>query len=114
LPSTAGERARGLRDRPLGRVVILVAVLVAALLVARSCGATKADISKDEAIEIARGQVDYEPESVRIRLVKRGLKSNEIWLVGLAEVADDGSLFNVTNVIIDADSGEVLEVQRGA
>ena len=42
-----GETARGLRgrDRPLGRVVLLAAILVAALLVARSCGETAAELS---------------------------------------------------------------------
>jgi hypothetical protein len=54
-----GETARGLRDRPLGKIALFAAVLVAAVLVSRTCGATEADVSQDEAVEIARTQVDF-------------------------------------------------------
>jgi hypothetical protein len=88
-------------------VAILAAVLVAALLVARSCGATETAVSKDEAIEIARGEVDFTPDDVRVRLIKRGIQSQEFWLVGLARGQTEA-----VNVVIDADTGAVAEVRR--
>lgn len=105
-PSTAGTR-RGLRDSPWGKAAILAAVLVAALLVARSCGATETPVSKDEAVEIARGEVDFAPDRVQVRLIKRGIQSNEFWLVGLAR----GEV-EAVNVVIDARTGAVTEVRR--
>ena len=64
VPRAAGLRclgpptrtsARGLRDRPLGRIAASSpAMLVAALLVSRSCGETEAEMSsQDEAVAIA-------------------------------------------------------------
>ena len=109
--STTGEGARGLRDRPLGRVLILVVVLVAALIVARSCGSTEAAVSKDEAIEIARGVIDYDADAVQIRFVKRGLSQTEIWLVALGQTDTAGVHVRDTNVLVDADTGEIVDIQ---
>ena len=115
MPGSAGETGRtprrGLRDSPLGRVALLAAILLAALLVARSCGETAADIPKEEAVEIAKAQVDFEPTSFQIRLIKQGLQSNEIWLVGLERRDDADRLLDATSVLVDADTGEVIDVQ---
>jgi hypothetical protein len=109
LPTNTGI-GRGLRDSWLGRVAIFAVVLLAALLVARSCGATDPKISQNEAVGIAKGEIDYQPDCERIRFVKRGLSQQEIWLVGLAKEIDR-TRSRVTNVLIDADSGEILQVQ---
>jgi hypothetical protein len=109
---TVGETARGLRDRPLGKVAILAVVLLAALIVARSCGKTEAEISQDQAISIAREQITFDPNNVMIRLVKRGLNSKEFWAVSLSNKQPDGSLDRLTVVVIDADTGEVTEIQQ--
>jgi hypothetical protein len=93
--------------------VLLAAILLAALLVARSCGETAADVSSERAVEIAEAQVDFEPTYHQIRLIKRGLQSREIWLVGLERRDEDGALTNVTSVLVDADTGEVIEVLDG-
>lgn len=114
MSGSAGETARGLRDRPLGRILILVVVLVAALLVARTCGATETELSKEDAIDIARDRVEYEPDLVQVRLLKRGLQSNEYWAVSLSGREADGSLGQVTVVVVDAKTGDVAEIRRGA
>ena len=115
MPGSEGETGpapgRGLRDRPLGRIALLAAILVAALLVARSCGETAADLSTNEAVAIATAQVDFEPTGHQIRLIKRGLQSREIWLVGLERRDESGALTNATSVLVDADTGEVIEVR---
>jgi hypothetical protein len=109
---TGDETARGLRDRPLGKVALLALILLAALLVARSCGKTEADVSQAQAIAIAKKHVDFDPNNVMIRLVKRGLNSKEFWAVSLSNKQADGSLANLTVVVIDADTGEVDEIQK--
>jgi hypothetical protein len=92
---------------------MLVAILVAALLVARTCGETAAEVTTDEAVEIATAEVDFEPTSHQIRLIKRGLQSQEIWLVGLERRDENGVITDATSVLVDADTGEVIEIREG-
>lgn len=113
MSSTDGEdSARGFRDRPIGRLAILVAVLLAALLVTRTCGATETEITKEQAIKIARSAVDFEPNTEMVRLLKRGLDSEPFWAVSLSTKQSDQTLENVTVVVIDADTGEIAEIRR--
>ena len=111
MSGSVGETTRGFRDRRLGRVLILAGVLVAALLVSKSCGKTEAEVNQDRAIAIAKQQVDFEPDRVVVRLVKQGLRLREVWLVGLGQRREDGSYVVATNVMVDADTGEVLEIR---
>jgi len=113
LPSSE-ETARGLRDRPLGKALILVVVLVAALLVSRSCGATNTDVSQDEAIAIAKEHVDFTPNNAMVRLLKRGLQSKPFWAVSLSIKQPDATLENVTVVVVDANTGEVAEIRKSS
>ena len=62
-------------------------------------------------MEIATAQVDFEPTGHQIRLIKRGLQSREIWLVGLERRDENDTLTNATSVLVDADTGEVIEVR---
>ena len=108
---TDGGTARGLRDRPLGRILVLLAVLVLAVAVSRSCGATEAKISQDEAIAIAKREVDFEPNEVIVRFLKRGINQQTFWLVGLAREDAAGRREEATNVILSAETGQVTSVQ---
>lgn len=90
----------------------MLAVLVAAFVVSKSCGAVGDEISQEQAVTIAREEIDYEPERVMVRLLKRGLKSRPYWAVSLATVADTGALERVTVVVVDAKTGEVSEIRR--
>lgn len=109
---TVAEAARGLRDRPFGRLLILALVLVAALLVARSCGKTATKVSQEQAIAIAEEQVDFVPNNVMVRLLKRGLNSREYWAVSLSIKQPDGALADLTVVVVDGDTGKVTEIRR--
>ena len=111
LPTAAGT-ARGLRDSPFGKVAILVAILVAALLVSKSCGKTDPRLEQDEAIAIAKRQIDYAPDCVRIRLVKRGFQSRETWAVSLPKKSSPQTSV-VTVVQVDGDTGRIVQVARG-
>lgn len=90
--------------------MLLVLILGAALLVARSCGKTDPKISQDQAVAIAEREVSFEPNDVRIRLQKRGLQQNEFWLVGLGLKREDGSYVRATNILVDANTGAVAAV----
>ena len=101
----------GLRDTAWGKALILVVILAAALLVARSCGETDPNVSQDQAVEIAKREVDFEPNDVIIRLQKRGLTQDTYWLVGLGIKRGDGSYERATSVLVDAETGEVAGVE---
>jgi hypothetical protein len=88
---------------------MLLAVLLFAFVVARTCGSTQPDVSSEEAIEIARGEIDFEAPRVQIRNVPRGLE-RRAWIVDLYT----GTLANLgrcRQVEIDADSGDVIAVR---
>ena len=112
MPSTIGEARRGLRDSPWGKAVLLVAVLLAALLVARSCGSRDTDVSKEEATEIARQRIDYEPNRVMTRFVPRGVQSRPSWAVSLGVADGRGGFRRLTVVVVDARTGRIVEVRR--
>ena len=111
MPTGAGTR-RALRDTPLGKAALLVAVLLAAMLVARSCASRDTQVSKDEAVEIARAEVDYEPDRVMTRFVPRGIRSRPSWAVSLSTVTAAGRLDEVTVVVVDGRTGEVVEIRK--
>lgn len=104
----AGTR-RGLRDSLAGKVALLLAVLFVAFIVARTCGSSSPDVSQEEAIEIARDQIDFEAEEVQIRNVPRGIEGQRSWMVSLY----NGAPINPEQcrlVEVDAEGGEVLGV----
>ena len=113
-PSTdAGtERGRSIRDRPLFRVAVLALVLLLAFLASRSCASRDTEISQDEAVEIARGEVDYEPDRVGVRFLPRGFQSRPSWAISLSTVGEDGELTRITVVVVDGTTGEIVEVRR--
>lgn len=103
---------RDLRDRPLTRIVMLVVVLLAAVLAARTCASRDQDVSKDEAIEIAAKEAGFAPCAqtgcVVIRIIQRGIPPRLFWLVGIAPSLDeDGDPTSFRNYLVDAKTGEI-------
>lgn len=101
-----------LRSSPFGKALALLLVIAVALFVARGCGKTATAVSQDRAVEIAKAEVTFEPNDVRIRLLKRGFSQTEYWLVGLGLKNADGAYVRATNVLVDANSGEVADVEN--
>lgn len=108
-PSTGATRTRGLRDRPLGRILLLAGILLAAFAVSRSCGSTDQEVTKDEAIEIARNAVDLTPDHVQIRFVQRGIPPRGYWAVSLYTVDAEDRPQRVRLLLVDAATGEVRD-----
>ena len=111
-PSSGAGTARGLRDRPLGKVLALLAVLLAALLVSKSCGSSETQVGQQEAVQIAKHQVSFAPDRTQVRYVKRGLQSRGFWAVSLVTIRPDGTIGRSAVVLVDGDTGDVAEVRR--
>jgi hypothetical protein len=107
-PSDADAR-RGLRDTAWGKIALLLAVLLFAVVVARSCGSRDTEVTKEEATEIARAEVAYEPRCVLTRFIPRGLRSRPTWTVSLSTGECQDPAARITFVSIDARTGDVLE-----
>ena len=108
--STGAGTSRGLRDSALGKAALLLAVLVAAFVASRSCASRDTEVSQDEAVAIAKRQVDYEADHVITRFVPRGVKSRPTWAVSLERKGANGRVTRVTIVVVDARDGQVLEL----
>jgi len=103
---------RGLRDRPLGKLLLLAVVLVAALFVARTCGSANRQITQQEAIEIAIENASFEPcpekPCVQIRFIQRGIPVRAYWAVVLSEDLDDeGEPNRIESFLVDVATGDV-------
>ena len=111
MPSTDAGPKLALRDRPLGKALALLLVLVAALVVARSCGSSQGAVTKEEALEIARGEVSFEPEGVQIRSVPRGIPQRRVWAVSFY-TGEATAPERFTIVQVDSETGEVVDIQE--
>ena len=108
MPSIA---AGTLRDRALFKVGAVLVVLLAAFLVSRSCGRVGDEISQDQAVEIAKGRIDFDPQHFQVRLFKKGIDSHPYWGVSLY----NGPRTQPTRcrvVQVDAVTGRIAAISR--
>jgi hypothetical protein len=101
----AADRARDIRDRPLFRILFLVLVLLVAFLATKSCARQETKISQDEAIAIAREQIDFKPDKVQIRYVPQGIPPVYYWAVSLYTLKN-GHPARVQVVLVNTTTGE--------
>lgn len=103
----------------MSRATRTVIVLGSILLVLAASGILRADrgleVSSEEAIAIAREVVDFEPETVQVRLIRQGVGLRPVWGVSLSvpDPASRNSYLHLMTVEVDAIHGEVLRVVRG-
>ena len=88
-------------------------VLALAFAATRGCASRETEVSKEEAVEIARAEIGYEPDRVMTRFVARGIESRPSWAVSLATLREDGTFERVTVVVVDGRTGDVVDVKRG-
>jgi len=116
MPIDAGDSepapSRPFRDRPLGRVVILVVVLAIALFAAKTCASRDSDISQEEAIEIAQQEIDFDPDRTMVRFTPRGIQSRPFWAVSFSLLDANDQPERITVVLVNAITGEIEEIRR--
>jgi len=97
------------------RLAVIGALIVLAFFVSRSCQQSQVRITEEQAIATAERQVDFESENTQIRLLRQGLNSKPFWIVSLSVPSgeDEDSFSKLAVVRIDANTGEVAEVQQG-
>ncbi|HEU4451194.1 MAG TPA: hypothetical protein VFR63_14605 [Gaiellaceae bacterium] len=111
-PPTDAPSRRGLRDSGWGKALLLLLVLGVAFLVARTCGSSRPDeVTQEEAIEIAREEIDYEADRVLVRVVRRGIPPRSYWAVSLQDL-EGGNIEQVTVVVVDGTTGDVTEIRE--
>jgi hypothetical protein len=117
-PSTWVQGRSG-RVRPTwGRILVLIALVVLAAVVARSCQQSQIRITKEQAIAIADRQVDFKPGSTQIRMLRQGLNRKPFWFVSLSDpigsAIDPRGFTRLVIVEIDANTGSVENVTNQA
>jgi hypothetical protein len=111
MPSTDAGTRRRFRESAWAKAAILVAVLLAALVASRSCASRETEVSQEEAVAIAREEIDYEPDCARARFLPRGFQSRPTWAVSLVTVGAGGMLERATVVVVDGRTGDVIETR---
>ena len=93
----------------------MVALLALGLVLTRVLGRTNPKFSKQDAIAVARPNVDFKPQGYNIRLVRQGIPPRPVWAVSfwIRKAAGDG-YSKITLVLLDANSGQVMQVRRSA
>jgi Peptidase propeptide and YPEB domain len=92
-------------------VAVVVALLAVAFVVARTCQEEQVRLTKEQAIERAEQQVDFEPTRTAVRLLRQGLDSKPFWIVSLSIPRRGGEGYRRLAVVrIDANTGKVTEV----
>jgi hypothetical protein len=107
-------RTREERKPTWPRLAGLGAILVLAFVVGKGCQDRDVQLDQDEAVEIAREQVDFTPTYTQVRLLRQGINRKAYWFVSLSiPIGFDGDrpdLFDALAVIkIDSKTGQVVE-----
>lgn len=87
-------------------------MLLLAFVASKSCASRDTEVDKDDAIAIARGEIDYEPERVVVRFVPRGIQSRPYWAVSLSTLDAFGNPQRVTVVLVNARTGDVEGIEE--
>jgi hypothetical protein len=94
------------------RVAFMVALLALGLVLTRVLGRTDTKVSKDDAIAVARPKVDFKPQGYNIRLVRQGIPPRPVWAISFWIRKAEGGFSRITIVLVDANSGRVMQVRR--
>jgi hypothetical protein len=70
------------------------------------------NVSKEQAVAIARKHIDFKPTDYQIRYIRRGIPPHGYWVVSYYIQKPGQGYERVTVVLIDAASGKVTEVRR--
>jgi hypothetical protein len=90
----------------------MVALLALGLVLTRVLGRTNPRFTKQDAIAIARPKVDFKPEGYNIRLLRQGIPPRPVWAVSFWIRKAGGGYSRITLVLVDANSGRVMQVRH--
>jgi hypothetical protein len=91
----------------------MVALLALGLVLTRVLGRTTPKLSKTDAVAVARPNVDFKPQGYNIRLVRQGIPPRPVWAVSFwIRKIGGGGYSRITLVLVDANSGRVMQVRR--
>jgi hypothetical protein len=105
-PSNTKQQVRDIRDRPLFRIAAVIVVLLAAFAVAKGCDRQQNEISQDEAIAIAKAEIEFTPDRVQVRYLPQGVPPVYFWAVSLYTLKN-GSPDRLQVVLVNATTGAV-------
>ena len=96
------------------KLAFIGGVLILAFVASRACQEEQIKVSDDEAVGIAREEIDFEPTDVQVRLLRQGLNREPFWFVSLGlESRKDPDVFARLAVIqVDAKSGAVESIEQ--
>jgi hypothetical protein len=89
----------------------MVALLALGLVLTRVLGRTTPKVSKQEAVAVARPNVRFKPQGHNIRLVRQGVPPRPVWAVSFWIRKAGGGYSRITLVLVDANSGQVMQVR---
>jgi hypothetical protein len=110
-----GAQADRWRGPTRTQLIVVVAVFVLALVVARTCQEARVRVEKDQAIAIAKREVDFVPRETQIRFLRQGIGREPFWFVSLGvpiDDRDDGGFSQLAVVKIDANTGKVDSIEQ--
>lgn len=107
MQQSAEPRPRALRDRAVGRAVMLAVVLLLAFAVTKGCG-SDGSLDADDAKRVAQTVQTFEPDEVQVRFFRRGVNSTPLWAVSMYQGTAKRPT-RVQVVVINATTGEIVE-----
>ena len=103
----AARPKRDLRDRLVFRVAAVLAVLFVAFISTKSCARQQNTISQDEAVAIARKEIDFEPSTYQVKYLPQGVPPVYYWAVNFAKENENGQIVHTEVVLVNANTGMV-------
>jgi hypothetical protein len=111
-PPVEAAARRDLRDSLWGRALLLGLLLLFTLLVSKTCGSGRDDITQQEAVDLAVAEASFTPcerEICRqVRFLNQGVPPTGYWGVVLSEKIDTNGQPNRTeSFLVNASTGDV-------
>jgi hypothetical protein len=90
----------------------MVALLAVILVLVNVLDQGKTQVSKEDAVAIARQRIDFKPTGYQIRFIRRGIPSRGFWVASFYIRKAAGGYSRVTVILVDAATGKVTEVRK--
>jgi hypothetical protein len=96
------------------KVVLLLGSLLLVLAVTGVMSVSRGvAVEKEEAIALAREEIDFEPTQTTVRLLRQGFSASPSWAVSFSIPRTTGGGFDrLVTVVVSATDGAIVEVNR--